>query len=151
MLKINRILFKKIKFPLSLRGAKQRSNRKGFSLIELMVAVVILAMAIFGIFHAYSVGFMGMADARDRTVATNLAQKKIEDIKNTPFSNIADSSTTTEEISGKILTIDLISINSTVGENNDSNLKEVTVTVSWFDRNGNQKNVVTKTLIYNND
>jgi prepilin-type N-terminal cleavage/methylation domain-containing protein len=151
MLKINRILFKKIKFPLSLRGAKQRSNRKGFSLIELMFAVVILAIVIFGIFHAYSVCFMGMTYARDRTVATNLAQKKIEDIKNTPFGNIADSSTTTEEISGKILTIDLISINSTVGENNDSNLKEVTVTVSWFDRNGNQKNVVTKTLIYNND
>ena len=101
MLEINRILFKKIKFPLSLRGAKQRSNRKGFSLIELMVAVVILAMPMCGLFHAYSVGFMGIADARDRTVATNLAQKKIEDIKNTPFDNIADSSTTTEEISGK--------------------------------------------------
>jgi prepilin-type N-terminal cleavage/methylation domain-containing protein len=38
--------------------------KKGFSLIELMVAVVILVMAIFGIFHAYSTGFMGMADAR---------------------------------------------------------------------------------------
>jgi hypothetical protein len=32
-----------------------------------MVAVAILAIAILGIFHAYSVGFMGMADARDRT------------------------------------------------------------------------------------
>ena len=150
MLKINRTLFKKIKFPLLLRGAKQRSNSKGFSLIELMVAVVILVTVILGMFHAYTVCFIGMTNARDRTVATNLAQKKIEDIKNTPFDNIADSSITTEEISGKILTINLISINSTVGENNDSNLKEVTVTVSWFDRNENQKNVVTETLIYNN-
>jgi len=54
-------------------------NRKlslnGFSLIELMVAVVILAMVIFGIFLAFSTGFQGMADARERTVATNIAQK----------------------------------------------------------------------------
>jgi len=47
----------------------RKLSKKGFSLIELMVAVAILAMAIFGIFHAYSVGFMGMADARERTVA----------------------------------------------------------------------------------
>jgi prepilin-type N-terminal cleavage/methylation domain-containing protein len=40
---------------------KRKLSQKGFSLIELMVAIAILAMAIFGIFHAYSAGFMGMA------------------------------------------------------------------------------------------
>jgi len=50
MLKINKILSKKIKFSISFRGAKQAcpresrgSNLSGFSLIELMVAIVILA------------------------------------------------------------------------------------------------------------
>ena len=94
MLKINKILSKKIHFhvslrslfpfchsresgnpsSLSLRGTKQRSNLKGFSLIELMVAVVILAIAILGIFLAFNSGWMGMANARDRTVATNYAR-----------------------------------------------------------------------------
>jgi len=78
MLKINKILSKKIKLSLSLRAfphviARERSDRsnlnKGFSLIELMVAVVILAMVVFGIFLAFSTGFRGMADARDRTEA----------------------------------------------------------------------------------
>ncbi|GAG73805.1 unnamed protein product [marine sediment metagenome] len=41
---------------------KKRNIQKGFSLIELMIAAVILAIALLGIFHAYSVGFMGMAD-----------------------------------------------------------------------------------------
>src|SRR4030066_1720860 len=117
MLNINRILFKKIKFPLSLRIfpfchsrspfchsresgnppphviARERCDRSnlnysGFSLIELMVAVVVLALAIFGIFHAYSVGFMGMADARDRTVATNYLQQTLEDFKNMDFNQV---------------------------------------------------------------
>ena len=71
---------------------KRILSKKGFSLIELMVAVAILAMAIFGIFHAYSAGFMGMADARDRTVATNYAQEKMEDIRNKSFDKITDES-----------------------------------------------------------
>jgi Tfp pilus assembly protein PilV len=61
-------------------------------MIELMVAVAILAMAILGILQAYSVGFMGMADARDRTVATNYAQEKMEEIKNKSFDNIGSES-----------------------------------------------------------
>ena len=64
---------------------KRKLSQKGFSLIELMVAVVILVMAIFGIFLAFSTGFQGMADARDRTVATNYLQEKIEDFKNMNF------------------------------------------------------------------
>ena len=53
-----------------------------------MVSVVILSLVIFGIFHAYSVGFMGMADARDRTVATNYLQQAIEDFKNMDFDEV---------------------------------------------------------------
>jgi len=120
MLKINKILSKKIKFPLSLRGlfpfchsresgnpfslslrgAKQRSNlnHNGFTLIELMIAITILALAIFGIFHAYSVGFLGMADTRDRTVATNYAREAMEDVKNMNFELITNENLSTAEI-----------------------------------------------------
>jgi prepilin-type N-terminal cleavage/methylation domain-containing protein len=45
----------------------RKLSQRGFSLIELMVAAAILAIAIFGIFQAYSTGFMGMADAKYRT------------------------------------------------------------------------------------
>jgi len=118
--------------------------QKGFSLIELMVAVAILAMAIFGIFHAYSVGFMGMADARDRTVATNYAQEKMEDIKNIPFSDIdnyiINNNGSIEEISGKIFTI---YIESEAYEVNDD-LKKITTRVSWDE----DKEVELVTLVY---
>ena len=73
MLKINKIL-----------------SKKGFSLIELMVAVVILAIAILGIFLAFSNAWMGMANARDRTEATNYAREAMEDVKNMDFDMVTN-------------------------------------------------------------
>jgi prepilin-type N-terminal cleavage/methylation domain-containing protein len=163
MLKINKILSKKIKFPLSLRGlfpfchsresgnlsflsfrgVKQQSNlnHNGFSLIELMIAVTILALAVFGIFHAYSVGFMGMADARDRTVATNYAREAMEDVKNMDFEKIV--TTTKSVITSNIkYRVDVnVSLES-------PNLKKVFTVVGWKDRNGVGKTVETSMLVH---
>ena len=161
MLKINKILSKKIKFPLSLRGlfpfchsresgnpsllslrgAKQRSNLNGFSLIELMIAVTILALAIFGIFHAYSVGFLGMADARDRTVATNYAREAMEDVKNMDFELVTNENLGTAESVGEKFTR-VISVNTENG-----NLKKITTLVYWNNRNGKTINIETSMYI----
>jgi prepilin-type N-terminal cleavage/methylation domain-containing protein len=118
----------------------RKLSKKGFSLIELMVAIAILAMAIFGIFHAYSVGFMGMADARDRTVATNYAREAMEDVKNMDFEKIT---TTTKSVinANKKYRIDVnVSMEST-------NLKKVSTMVSWEDRNGIRKTVESSMIV----
>ena len=142
MLKINKILSKKIKFPLSLRGAKQRSNLSGFSLIELMVAVAILAVASIGIFQAFTVGFQAMADSKDRTVATNIAQKKLEEVKNSVSVAYPYYSIESQELNGKTFTIKVAT------NPKEENLEQVIVTVSWKNRNGIEKNVQLETLIY---
>ncbi len=146
MLNINKILSKKIKFPLSLRGAKRRSNLSGFSLIELMVAVVILALAIFGIFQAYSTGFMGIADARDRTVATNYLQQTIEDFKNMNFNQVQNEPITPipgTKFSRGTYVLYLEEIDDVV------TLKKVISQVRWIDRKGNIKTEKASTIIYN--
>jgi len=128
MLKINKIL-----------------SQKGFSLIELMVAVVILAMVIFGIFLAFSTGFRGMADARDRTEAVNYIQKTLEEYKNTPFNKIIDKPMSlidgTKFLSGSIV----INISETGKE---TRLKKIITQVKWPDRNGDIKIEEASTLIY---
>ena len=118
---------------------KKRNIQKGFSLIELMVAVAILAVAILGIFHAYSVGFMGIADARDRTVATNYAREAMEDIKNMDFEKITTQFR--DIIGGTKFEKEVIVQEST-------NLKKVTTNIYWKDRNGNTKTVGTDMLIH---
>ena len=160
MLKINKILSKKIQFTLSLRGlfpfchsresgnpsslslrgTKQRSNLKGFSLIELMVAVIILAIAVLGIFLAFSSGWMGMANARDRTVATNYAREAMENVKNMDFEKII---TTTKSVTdaNKKYRVD-VNVSS-----ENPNLKKVLTVVSWKDRKGISKTVETTMLV----
>ena len=118
---------------------KKRNIQKGFSLIELMVAVAILAVAILGIFHAYSVGFMGIADARDRTVATNYAREAMEDIKNMDFEIITTQFR--DFINGTKFEKEIIVQEST-------NLKKVTTNIYWKDRDGNTKTVGADMLIH---
>ncbi|MCJ7447759.1 MAG: prepilin-type N-terminal cleavage/methylation domain-containing protein, partial [Bacteroidales bacterium] len=117
------------------------STLNGFSLIELMVAVVILSMAIFGIFNAFNSGWMGMADSRDRTVATNYAQEILEDIKNTLFEKIHPESTS--QI-GDTKFYRSISLNPII----NPNIKEITAQVTWTNWRGSVKNVEASTLIY---
>jgi len=170
MLKINKILSIKIKSPLSLRGlfpfchsresgnpsslslrgVKRRSNLSGFSLIELMVAAAILALAIFGIFQAYSTGFLGMFDARDRTVATNYVQEKMEELKNADFDTVVDEASS--QIVGDIKFSRNVNVEYIDGSTNlivagPTNLKRVTTMVNWIDRNGVTKKVESSVLL----
>jgi type II secretion system protein I len=127
---------------ISMLKIKRILSKKGFSLIELMVALAILGIAALGIFQAYTTGFQAMADSKDRTVATNIAQKKLEEVKNSlsvlyPYYSIGY-----QELNGKNFTI-IVTTNS-----KEENLEQVYVTVSWKNRNGIEKNVQLETLVY---
>jgi len=124
----------------------KKLSHKGFSLIELMVAVAILAIAIFGIFHAYSVGFMGISDARDRTVATNYLQQTIEDFKNMNFNQVQNEPITPipgTKFSRGTYVLNLEKIGDVV------TLKKIISQVRWVDRQGNIKTEKASTIIYN--
>lgn len=120
----------------------RKLSKKGFTLVELMVAVGILAVASIGIFQAFSVGFQSMADAKYRTVATNIAQEKLEKVKNSVAVAYPYYSIGYQELSGKTFTIIVTT------DSKEDNLEQVYVTVSWHDRQGNEKNVQLETLVY---
>ena len=79
-------------------------SKRGFSLVELMVAVAILAMVSIGIFQAFSTGFMGMTDAKYRTIANNIAQKILEEVKSKNWPLYYSATLDPEIISGKEFT-----------------------------------------------
>ena len=130
----------------------RKLSHKGFSLIELMVAAAILMFAIFGIFQAYSTGFLGMFDSRDRTVATNYVQEKMEELENADFDTVVDEASS--QIIGDIKFSRNVNVEYIDGSTNlivaePTNLKRVTTTVNWNDRNGVTKKVESSVLLQN--
>jgi len=135
-------------------NTNRKLSHKGFSLIELMVAAVILSLAIFGIFQAFGAGFLGMFDARDRTVATNYVQEKMEELKNTDFDTVVPDADESLGIVGDIKFRRNVNVVYIDGSTNlivagPTNLKRVTTTVKWDDRKGGEKKVESSVLIQN--
>ena len=108
----------------------KKLSKKGFTLIELMIAAVILAIVVLGIFLAFSNAWMGMANARDRTVATNYAREAMEDVKNMDFEMITPENLGIAESVGAKFTRVII-----VNTEND-NLKKIDTKVFWTNRQG---------------
>src|SRR5690242_2373173 len=68
-----------------LRMVKKYSRARGATLVELMVAVGILSIGILGFFGAFRFITISLHVSRTRTLATNLAQEKIESLKNVSY------------------------------------------------------------------
>ncbi len=69
-------------------------NEKGFSLIELLVAITVLAIALLGIAGLQGNSIKRNVSAMQNTEAIALIEDKIEEYRNTPFGNISDDPTT---------------------------------------------------------
>jgi prepilin-type N-terminal cleavage/methylation domain-containing protein len=55
-------------------------NEKGMTLIELMVVCVILGIAFVGLLGIFPLGTRNLSESKMRTVATDLAQEKLEEL-----------------------------------------------------------------------
>jgi prepilin-type N-terminal cleavage/methylation domain-containing protein len=55
-------------------------NEKGMTLIELLVVCVVLGIAFLGLAGIFPLGMQNINQSRMRTVATDLAQEKMEDL-----------------------------------------------------------------------
>ena len=77
----------KFKFLKMLRNRQLALT--GFTLMELLTAILVLVIALTGLLSAYVGCFNLNENARNLTVATNAAQQRMEEIRNTPFDSIS--------------------------------------------------------------
>lgn len=69
---------------------KKNKNNKGFTIIELIIAIFILSFSIFGVYSAFSVVIVLTHGASDRFTAAYLAQEGLEIIRNVRDTNWID-------------------------------------------------------------
>ncbi|MGZ8902069.1 MAG: type IV pilus modification PilV family protein [Methylobacter sp.] len=128
-----------------------RRKLKGFSLIEVMIASVVVALAMLGVARLQGITLQDSADSRMKTHALNLAQDKIEELRN--FAN----QSTYSGYSGS-------DNNTAVGANsnftrtwtitdcaNSVNCKQVNVGVTWTDPNNSTQTVQLTSYIAESD
>ena len=107
----------------------------GFTLNEILVSIALIAIGVLG-FSVNTIGVIqGNQISGNVTIATELAQDKMEEIKATGnLSNGSDNITATGASGGtfnRAWTIGTSSLNDATGGAAGSSLKEITVTVSW--------------------
>lgn len=105
-----------------------------------MIALVILAGATIAVCRAFSSGILASGDAENVDLALNIAQAKMEALKNNGFAALADS--------GPAPDPNFSNFNVTVNVAEGQNPMQADVMVAW-NVPGGQTNVTLTTLIAN--
>ena len=117
-----------------------RKGEKGFTLIEVLVAIVILSVGLLGMASLTVAIIKGNQLSNDLTTATTLAQDKMEQNRNTSYSSVSPETkavlpSPNDEYKREV----------EVTEAND--MKTVTVTVYWGGASKEDHEVELKTII----
>src|SRR5262245_64528380 len=85
--------------------ARALGDRRGFTLVEVLVASMILVVALLTLASMFPVGYKQIADGGRMTMAVTGARQILEDIGDVPFNNISnlngvDTSSNTGDIAG---------------------------------------------------
>ena len=101
-------------------------NKEGFTLVEIMVAIIVFSIGLL-IFISLNIAIIkSNVFSKAITYATNLAQEKIEQLKNTPYANITNQTETGIGLNNAFTRT------TTVQEGvPQANMKTITVTVTW--------------------
>ena len=95
------------------------SARAGFTIVELIVAVLILSIGVVGLAGTAAVVTKQMTYAKRETTAATIAERRLEQLQAVSCGNMSSSSATTEGMN----------VAWTVGSTNN-NTKTVTITVT---------------------
>ena len=138
------------------RGAiRIKSDSRGFTFLEVMIALGILLIGAAGVLSLFSYGLRATTPSKHITAATNIARAKLEEIKsiplenkNTPFGNIiimfpgdaaydVGSASLPEEATWTV----------SYPDGTMANPLSVSVVVAWQEENGNTKQVELMALV----
>ncbi|MEW6065405.1 hypothetical protein P378_19780 [Desulforamulus profundi] len=128
------------------------SEKKGLTLVEILVATSLLAMVILAVSNVLITGLVAANSAKEQTIAVNLAQAIMEErlatadpgnsVPRTPI----DQKPGFENYKGyyyEVAVDNKAVIKSSNGTTNDTNFYSITVKVYYLDQNNNQpKNTV---------
>lgn len=119
-------------------------RKRGFSLIEVMIAMVILSVGLLALARMQGYFAQGSGESRYLTRAVDVGMSKLEELKNSNFESSALNNATNPHnanVSVYSKTFDLV-----WNVNRHRNCKKITLTVSW-ESGGDTKSVTLNGLV----
>lgn len=140
---------------------KLTQNQKGLSLIELIVAFSIIAIAFISLTQAFPFGLSVSKEAENKTIASYLAQSKIEELYSVGYSNIStgiieNTDHLSDNSSSYLYSYKRMATVSYVDESmaesvSDKGIKKISITVTYPSGGiGAEKTFIISTLISEN-
>ena len=71
-------------------------NAKGFTLIEVLIAMLILTVAILGFYNLYGVSIRTRMLNYNMSKALNIVHQRVDELKTTPYNNLSDGQSIVE-------------------------------------------------------
>ena len=115
-------------------------KKRGFTLLEVLIATAIFSVCVTALIGAFSAGMFATSDVENIALALNIAQARMEQIKNTDFGNVSNSGPTADANFPRFST----TVNAAIGQNP----MQVDVIVGWQVKGG-QTNITLTTLVAN--
>ncbi len=108
---------------------KRKNREDGFTLIEVLVTIMVLAVVLIALFSCFIYGFTVISRVRQASIATQCIQEELERIRNMPFDDILslDSSFTNESLPLLEDSSGILSLEDSGGDD----IKKLTVSVIW--------------------
>jgi Tfp pilus assembly protein PilV len=118
--------------PSSLHSLSQRSRRlsgaRGFTLVEVACAAFVLLFAIASSIVALQVGFRSLDYARGLTLASQIIQSEMENIRMRPVDQIPSVAGTSTHPGGFTVTRSVAAVPTTP---NQPRMYDITLTIEW--------------------
>lgn len=106
-----------------------RSTTRGFSLLEVLLAILLFGTGFVFLLQTISTGLFAGSVSENDVIAANLAQEKAEEVRNTAFASIASQTPASQVTSFPAFTREVLVTTTQAG------LKQITVNVYWYARN----------------
>jgi type IV pilus assembly protein PilV len=122
-------------------------HSRGFTLIESLIAIVLLSIGILGLSAMTISTIRGLTFSDKQTIATTLARDRLEQIKHAGYANATSAQYPLENyhtLAGYEQFQRLVTITDNTPR---PNTKTIAVTVEWRDSAGNPRQVVFRTVI----